>query len=481
MRFAGWVLAAAMVGGATRPVTAQTGPLAPTGGPPARESAQPPDPAASNSLPPEPTHSTAPAERIPNVLGAPVRAAPVGRGEQTEQPPHNGNVRVAGVDRGDVPGSSEPGLRSAPGHPGEVTRRAAGLGAPEAAGSPIPARTVESSSRAAASSDTTDAVNELLAKRSGARAGERKTVDRGGGEHSAGKFGDQIGETLGNVFGNVGDSWFRSDHVFDGFISPVTNPFLFEDPRSLTEVRPIFLYQKVPSDQPQFKGGGTWFFGTQARVAVTDRLSFVMNKLGGTSINPGSGSIYDDQLGFSELWLGPKYTIVRGEETGSLLAAGLQFQIPIGGRDVFQNTGDLSLVPYLTYGQNFGRDFRLGSFNAMVGTGYAASINNKRSDYYYLSAHLDMDVFNNHKFYPLTELNWVIYTTDGKTFPGGVEGRDLFNLGGQASGSGLLTWAVGARYKFSESAQIGAAFEIPVAGPRDMFRYRFTLDFILRY
>src|SRR5262249_25617678 len=39
---------------------------------------------------------------------------------------------------------------------------------------------------------------------------------------------------------------FQSDHCFDQFISPVTNPFLFEDPRSLTEVRPIFMYQRIP-------------------------------------------------------------------------------------------------------------------------------------------------------------------------------------------------------------------------------------------
>ena len=45
----------------------------------------------------------------------------------------------------------------------------------------------------------------------------------------------------------------------------------------------------------------------------------------------------------------------------------------------------------------------------------------------------------------------------------------------------MVTWAIGARYKISESAQIGAAFELPVAGPRDIFQYRFTLDFILRY
>ena len=45
----------------------------------------------------------------------------------------------------------------------------------------------------------------------------------------------------------------------------------------------------------------------------------------------------------------------------------------------------------------------------------------------------------------------------------------------------MLTWAIGARYKISESAQIGGAFELPIAGPRDVFSYRFTLDFILRY
>jgi len=45
----------------------------------------------------------------------------------------------------------------------------------------------------------------------------------------------------------------------------------------------------------------------------------------------------------------------------------------------------------------------------------------------------------------------------------------------------LLTGAFGARFKISESAQVGAAYEIPFAGPRDLFLYRFTLDFILRY
>ncbi|HEY2909600.1 MAG TPA: hypothetical protein VGI99_05105, partial [Gemmataceae bacterium] len=99
----------------------------------------------------------------------------------------------------------------------------------------------------------------------------------------------QPGENLEGLFGQRGD-WFRSDHAFDGFISPVTNPFLFEDPRSLTEVRPVVIYQKMPDSQVDFRGGSITYFGLQGRLAVTDRLSFVFSKLGGIWVSPGSGS-----------------------------------------------------------------------------------------------------------------------------------------------------------------------------------------------
>jgi hypothetical protein len=78
-------------------------------------------------------------------------------------------------------------------------------------------------------------------------------------------------------------------------------------------------------------------------------------------------------------------------------------------------------------------------------------------------------------------MNWFLVTTNGTSTPVGVEGRDLINFGGHASGTGLLTGAFGARGKITENAQIGGAFEFPFAGRRDLFRYRFTIDFILRY
>ena len=208
------------------------------------------------------------------------------------------------------------------------------------------------------------------------------------------------------------------------------------------------------------------FFGLQGRVALTDRWSLVVNKFGGITLNSKSPSPYRDSTGFAELWLGPKYTFYRDGETGTLGAAGLQFQIPTGSGGTFQNTGSLSLVPYASFGQNFLRDFQFGSFNFLANTGYSFSTNRARSDYYWLSAHLDFDVGNLHRFYPLMELNWFLYTANGQSTPIGAEGRDLINFGGHASGTGLLTGAFGGRVKITESAQLGRLSSSPSRGGR---------------
>jgi len=275
---------------------------------------------------------------------------------------------------------------------------------------------------------------------------------------------------------------FQSDHCFDNFISPVTNPFLFEDPRSLTEVRPIFMFQATPNGNYLFRDGDAEFLGVQARLAVTERLSFVINKFGGTWQDPQDGlGILDKGGGWSELWLGPKYTIIRNDNSGTLLAGGLTFQIPEGSNRVEQNTGTLSLTPYVSFAQNFGRN-SYGSFNFMNTTGYAFSVDDKRTDYFYSSFHLDFDLANAHKIYPLIELNWFQYTRSGNTTDLGFEGRDLFNFGSEGvSGIGTLTIAPGVRYKFTENMQAGIAFEFPLVSAKDLVEFRMTIDFILRY
>jgi hypothetical protein len=274
---------------------------------------------------------------------------------------------------------------------------------------------------------------------------------------------------------------FESDHCFDNFISPVSNPFLFEDPRSLTEVRPIFLYQTLPGSGPFVNHGNTEFFGTQVRLAITQNWSVVINKLGGVSLNPGSDSLLPGATGFAEFWLGPKFTFIRNTETGTVAAGGLTFQIPTGPGKVAQDTGSLSLTPYLTAAQNFGCT-SYGSFNVMDTLGFTFRTDGERSNYFFNSIHLDFDVGNLHRVYPLLELNWFYYTQSGSARDFGFEGRDLFNFGStRVSGQNNLTIAAGARYKFSECFQTGIALEFPLAGSRELLNFRLGIDFIFRY
>jgi hypothetical protein len=302
--------------------------------------------------------------------------------------------------------------------------------------------------------------------------------------------GRKTGHERKSYFGEMFEGWtgngpegkcFESDHCFDYFSSPVSNPFYMEDPRSLTEARPIFIYQKISGSNPAFRGGNTEFFGSQFRVALTDRWSVVLTKLGGESINPGDGSPFNSQTGFSEIWLGPKYTFLRNTETGTVAALGATFEIPTGSGKAFQDTGTFSVAPYITAAQNFGCT-NYGSFNAMGTIGYSIRADHERSDYLFSGLHLDFDVGNQHRLYPLLEMNWFHYGQSGGARPFNFEGRDLFNFGSTSvSGHNALSLATGVRYKFSECVQTGLVVEFPLTGSRDINNFRLGVDLIFRY
>lgn len=299
------------------------------------------------------------------------------------------------------------------------------------------------------------------------------------------QFFTQAGEYLGITGCTPGRRWFQSDHGFDQMISPVSNPFFFEDPRALTEVRPIFIYQAIPGSNPVASGSLFWY-GTQLRAALTEKVSLTINKLGGIGATGNANDPLNentmDSNGFSEFWLTPKWTFFRDERSGTVAAAGLQIQVP-GSSNVYQNTGNLGLTPFASVGQTFLRS-SYGAFNTMGMVGYNFGANNLRTDYFLFSAHLDYDLANWHKIYPFIDLNWSHVTSGGSNIAGlTVSGGDLVNFGGSSStNANQLTLAPGLRYKFSENIQTGVAFEFPIAKPEDtLLNFRLTLDVIFRY
>ena len=141
----------------------------------------------------------------------------------------------------------------------------------------------------------------------------------------------------------------------------------------------------------------------------------------------------------------------------------------------------MSLVPYASFGHRFGK-LSYGSFGFTDALGYSFGAGSGRSDYFYNSFHLDLDVLDQHKLYPLVELNWFHYTSNGTTRPFfSFEGLDLANVGGSNKSRNFLSIAVGARYKITEAVQVGLAFEFPLfGGTRDLFGFRTTIDLIWR-
>src|SRR5262249_32647674 len=108
----------------------------------------------------------------------------------------------------------------------------------------------------------------------------------------------------------------------------------------------------------------------------------------------------------------------------------------------------------------------------------------ERTDFFFNSYHLDYDIGNLHKFYPLLELNWFHYTTNGGAQPQplGVEGKDLFNFGSPGiPGHNALSIAGGMRFKPWESLQFGVAAEFPLTTRQDLLDFRLTAAMIIRY
>ncbi len=324
--------------------------------------------------------------------------------------------------------------------------------------------------------------------------GEEYLCARPNDDADMGGFFARSGQKLRHCWEDVSDGFmgvfsgrnaFESDHRHCEMISPVTNPYYFEDPRALTELRPVFIWQKTRSSNGVFAGGSNYFIDLQGRVAFTENISLVVNRLGYTWANPKNGNAeLPGGSGFSEVHLGPKFSFDLFQR--SVAAIGANFEMGVGNRDVGQNTGNLSISPYFSFATPFGDAFMpagYGLFNFMNTTGYSLGIDSKRTDFFYTSLHVDYDFLGGKKFYPLIELNYTRYVFNGSERTLGFEGSNLFNFGSDGvAGHGDLTLAAGARYKFSEAFQVGAAGEFGLlTNPRNLEGFRLTIDVIFRY
>lgn len=261
-----------------------------------------------------------------------------------------------------------------------------------------------------------------------------------------------------------------TDTCFSDFISPMTNPLYFEDPRNLTEARFIYAHHDLPGT---LGGGDLDIVALQVRVKITERLSIVANKDG--FIFAGSDAPLDD--GWADVGAGAKYLLYSDPELQQLVSAGLTFEIPGGSTRSLQGNGDGKFNLFLTGGAQLG-----DSYHWISAAGVRLPSNNaEETQMCYWSNHLDKQLRWN-GWYVFTELNWYHYLSSGQGGIPGIGGLDFFNFGStDVAGEDVVSAAFGLKYKPTVLSEVGIAYEIPVTDNRDVLQDRLTFDVILRY
>jgi len=273
--------------------------------------------------------------------------------------------------------------------------------------------------------------------------------------------------------GNLGDDssggFLTSDRGFPNFIGFVSNPVRNIDPRSLTQIFPIFTYawtdpfRVIPRGQISSYGAGL-------NLALTERLSV------GLTNGPGPmwAHFNRQRTGWTDAGGFVQYTLIRDVDDQFLFALGLNWVAPSGSKEIFQGSPPAYLAPYLTVGKEF------GNFHFLATTGYdfPAESATVTTNTYYANFHFDYRVAG--WFYPLVEFNgnWSNKTLDFT--PDFAPG--LIEIGRFDGTGGMFTVAPGFNAVLvQDRLEVGAIYETPIWSQHNFNFNSLLVKMIIRF
>lgn len=258
------------------------------------------------------------------------------------------------------------------------------------------------------------------------------------------------------------------------YVPPLANPIFNETPFITTELRPIYLYNRIPDDFLT-QGGNIRIVAAEIRVALTERLGIIATSDGFADLN--FDAVLPDEDGFVNLSAGLKYAVYSQPETGTIFSIGIEYEMPTGSIETggisLEGDGDGFIDIFATGAKTFGK----WGLQASAGANIAVD-NDFDSSFLHYSVHADYEVLPG--LFPLVELNGFTTVDHGDRNALNFEGIDLVNFGSRRSGT-VFNLGVGARYQFNEHIQFGAGYEMPVSGREDLMDWRLNFDLVLRY
>ncbi|MDR3635380.1 MAG: hypothetical protein P4L84_16365 [Isosphaeraceae bacterium] len=267
---------------------------------------------------------------------------------------------------------------------------------------------------------------------------------------------------------------FESDHAFDGFVGPMTDPIQAKDARSLTEARFVFLNNWAVPGTPVIGKGTYQVYALQLRLALTDRLQIFADKDGIVRFSPNPGK---SVTGLANLAAGAKYVIVRDVENQFLFTGAVQYEPPTGYANIYQHHGSGLLGVYGIFAKQFMDDWHVsGQFGQNI------AVQNQQTGYFYTQLHVDRRFG---KFVPFFETSWFYYNQSAHYLPAsvGMEGAGFLNLGTSGfTGNSIVTLAPGFKYDVSKHLELGVCYQFPVSDQhKSLYGNQLLAEVIFRY
>jgi hypothetical protein len=263
--------------------------------------------------------------------------------------------------------------------------------------------------------------------------------------------------------------------VRERYVPPISQPYFNEPAQITTELRPVYIYHRLPNSFPS-DGGHANIVAVQLRAAITERLAFIATKDGWADIKFDKALPDDD--GFFNVAGGFKYAVISKPEDATYLTMGIRYEAPIGslktGGIKLQGGGDGMIDTFITGTAPLGAKAAI-----QASLGYDAAIDTDHdASFIHATLHADYEIVKN--LYGLIELSVVATADHGNRIDiGSFEGEDAFNFGNEDSDT-IIPLAFGARYRFTDNLIVGAAYEFPL-DHKDITQDRVTVDAVIHF
>ncbi len=259
---------------------------------------------------------------------------------------------------------------------------------------------------------------------------------------------------------------------YENFVMPVGMPCYFEDPFITTDLRVLYMYNKIPN-RSEMLGGQVHLAAMQIRIALAKRLALMVTKGGYSWVDSGTTPSGD---GWNDKSIGLKYALYSMPEDQFLVSTGLRWELTNGSSDAWQGGDSQELSPFVSFAKGWKKWHFLGAVSGRIPMdshdGNASVLWNLHLDYKLAET-----------FRPLVEFHGIHWVSNGDRLPGSADYLDVGSNGvAKASGRDFFSAGIGFRWQALDNVSIGLTWEFPLESPSsNLMEQRVTLNTVISF